>query len=154
MKTAFTLIAVILFLLACGCTTTAPVPQPGQAAAVPVTAVSSEAPATPDLAGTWTGTMKGYEEGIGFTDYNNTPITMVVTEQKGRIFSCSLTFGHNSTEKLACAGVIGRDGRTFAMVEGVNGYTAGELTGTDTMELTHIDDARPFGAALDTLKRV
>jgi hypothetical protein len=98
--------------------------------------------------------MTGYEEGVGFTDYNNTKITMVVTEQKGRIFSCYLTFGHTSTEKLACAGVIGRDGRTFAMVEGVNGYTAGEIIGTDTIELTHIDDAQPFGAALDTLTRV
>jgi hypothetical protein len=153
MKTALVLVTLILVMLACGCTGSAPAQQPGAAATDMAGSVPAAVPATPDLVGTWTGTMTGYEEGMGFTDYNNTPITLVVTEQKGRIFSCYLTFGHNSTEKLACAGVIGRDGRTFSMVEDINGFTAGELTGTGTMELTHIDDSQPYGAALDTLKR-
>jgi hypothetical protein len=97
--------------------------------------------------------MLGYEEGIGFTDYNRLPITMVVTEQKDRLFAGHLKFG-NRTETLAIAGVISRDGRTFALVENVNGYTTGELTGTDTIELTHVDDSDPYSVALDTLKRV
>ncbi|MDO9325436.1 MAG: hypothetical protein Q7T80_10825 [Methanoregula sp.] len=79
---------------------------------------------------------------------------MIVTEQQGRLFSGNLKFGSNSTETMPIAGVISRDGRTFAMVENANGYTSGELTGTDTMELTFMDDADPYSAALDTLKRV
>jgi hypothetical protein len=150
MKTALTLLILVLALLASGCTSPAPSPA---ATAATTTPVAPPVPATPDLVGTWTGTMLGYEEGIGFTDYNRLPITLVVTEQKERLFAGHLKFG-NRTETLAMAGVISRDGRTFALVENVNGYTTGELTGTDTMELTHVDDADPYSVALDTLKRV
>ena len=157
MKTAFALIIVIIVMLACGCTASAPAQQAASPATGQAPASGIPAPVgpveTPSLVGTWAGTMAGYEKNTGFTTYNNTPIRLVVTEQKGRIFSCYVTFGHNSTEQLACAGVIGSNGRTFALVEDVNGYTTGELTGPDTMELIHIDDAQPFGAALDTLKR-
>ncbi len=150
MKTALTLIILVLALLASGCTSTTLSPA---AASVTPAPVAPPVPAIPDLTGTWTGTMLGYEEGVGFTDYNRLPITMVVTEQKERLFAGHLKFG-NRTETLAMAGVISRDGRTFALVEDVNGYTTGELTGTDTIELTHVDDADPYSVALDTLKRV
>ena len=157
MKTALTLIILILAVLACGCTATAPSSQatPGAAAtaATPPVPATPVAVATPDLTGTWTGTMLGYEEGVGFTDYNNLAITMVVTEQKGRLFAGHLKFG-NRTEPLAMAGVIGRDGTTFALVENVNGYTTGAIIGGDTIELTHVDDADPYSVALDTLKKV
>ena len=148
MKIALMILLVILAVLACGCTATAPSATP--AAATP----AAPAPITPNLAGTWIGTMLGYEERIGFTDYDKMPITMVVTEQQGRLFSGYLKFGVNSTQTLAMAGVIGRDGKTFAIVENINGYTTGELIGTDTIELTHVDDADPYSVAIDTLKRV
>ena len=148
MKIALTILLVILAVLACGCTATAPSATP--AAATP----AAPAPITPNLLGTWIGTMLGYEERIGFTDYDKMPITMVVTEQQGRLFSGYLKFGVNSTQTLAMAGVIGRDGKTFAIVENVTGYTTGEFIGTDTIELTHVDDADPYSVAIDTLKRV
>ncbi len=148
MKTALTLVILVLALLASGCTSTAPSPAAAASAATPAPA----APASPNLTGTWTGTMLGYEEGTGFTDYNNETISMVVTEQRGRLFAGHLVFG-NSSATLAMAGVISRDGRTFALVENVNGYTTGEFTGADTIELTHADDADPYSVALDTLKR-
>jgi hypothetical protein len=151
MKTVLTIL-LVLALLACGCTSTAPSPAATAATTTPAP-VAPSVPATPNLTGTWTGTMLGYEEGTGFTDYNRLPITMVVTEQKERLFVGHLKFG-NRTETLAIAGVISRDGRTFALVENVNGYTTGELTGTDTIELTHVDDSDPYSVALDTLKRV
>jgi len=151
MKIALTtILMVILALLACGCTSTVTPSSATLAAATPAAAF----PATPNLIGTWTGTMYGYEENIGFTDYGKMPITLVVTEQQGRLFSGHLKFGVNRTETLAMAGVIGRDGKTFAMVENVNGYTTGEIIGSDTIELTHVDDADPYSVALDTLKRV
>lgn len=148
MKIALSIILVILAVLACGCTATAPSATP--AAATTTAAV----PTTPNLLGTWIGTMLGYEERIGFTDYGKMPITMVVTEQQGRLFSGYLKFGVNSTQNLAMAGVIGRDGKTFSIVENVNGYTTGEFIGTDTIELIHVDDADPYSVAIDTLKRV
>ncbi len=142
MKTVVVLLVIIFAVLACGCTSTAP-PVPAAPAA-----------ATPDLKGTWTGTMLGYEEGTGFTDYNRAPMSMVVTEQQGRLFAGHLLVTFNSTKlTIPIAGVIGRDGRTFALVENVNGYTTGEIVGSDTIELTHVDDARPYSVALDTLKR-
>lgn len=148
MKIAIVILLVILAALVCGCTSTAP-------AAVPVPATTTPAAAaTPNLIGTWTGQMQGFEERIGYTDYGKMSMTMVVTEQQGRLFSGHLIFGVNSTETMPMAGVISRDGRTFAMVENVNGNAAGELTGTNTMELTFIDDADPYSVSLDTLRRV
>lgn len=143
MKTALTIILIILAVLACGCTTSTPA-----AAQTPAQSV------TPALSGTWTGTMQGYEEGTGFTDYNREPITMVVTGQQGRLFSGYLTFAGNASFRLPMAGVISRDGKSFAMVEDVNGYTTGDIISSDEIQLTHIDDAQPYSAALDTLKKV
>jgi hypothetical protein len=134
MKIVATILMIVLAVLASGCTTPAPA-------------------ATPVLSGTWTGTMQGYEEGTGFTDYNKSTITMVITEQQGRLFAGYLTFGTNTTRKLPIAGVISRDGRTFALVEDVNGYTTGEITGTGEIQLTHVDDSQPYSVALDTLKK-
>jgi hypothetical protein len=150
MKIALTSLILVFVVLACGCTATAPASQTTTAA----TTLAAATLTPQNLIGTWTGTMQGYEEGTGFTDYGSMPITMVVTEQQGRLFAGHLKFGFNSTETLACAGVIGRDGRTFALVENVNGYTTGELISADTIELTHVDDAEPYSVALDTLKRV
>jgi hypothetical protein len=148
MKTALTLLLIVLALLASGCTS--------QVAPAGSDMTRTQAPniAVPNLSGTWTGTMQGYEEGVGFTDYNKEAITMVVNGQQGRLFSGYLTFGSNTTKKLPLAGVVSRDGRTFTMVEDVNGYTTGEFTGNDEIQLTHIDDAQPYSVALDTLKRV
>ncbi len=148
MKIAFLLVIIVMTVLACGCTASAP-SQPLTPATLPAAAT----PVTPDLTGTWTGTSTGYAEGTGFTDYGNAPLTMTVTEQKGRIFSGTVKVGKNSTETIAIAGVISRDGRTFALVENVNGYTTGEITGPGTIELTHVDDGDPYEVALDTLKR-
>jgi hypothetical protein len=132
MKTALAILVIIIAVLATGCTTSAP--------AAPVTPVPTQA-VIPSIFGTWTGTMQGYEEGIGFTDHNKKEITMVVTEQQGRIFAGYLTFGTNTSRKIPMAGVVSRDGKTFAMVEDVNGYTTREFVGNDEIQLTHIDDA-------------
>lgn len=148
MKIALIPIILVIAVLACGCTATAPASQALPAATAP------EAPAvTPDLKGTWTGTSLSYEEGVGFTDFNKTPLSLVITEQQGRLFSGHLQFGSVHEKTIPVAGVISRDGRTFAMVEDVNGFTTGELTGTGTMELTHVDDAQPYSVALDMLER-
>lgn len=143
MKTTFTILLVILAVLACGCTTAAP---PATPAAEPV---------IPDLVGTWTGPTQGYARDSGFTNYGNTPFSMVVTEQQGRIFAGhTLLILEGKTYTTPMAGVIGRDGRTLSIVEENNGYTNGEITAADTIELTWRKDTAPFSTAFDTLKRV
>ena len=149
MKIPFIILLVILAVLASGCTAPAPSSQTTTAAVTPA------APAIPDLTGTWTGTMLGYGEGKGFDDYPNQTITMVVTEQRGRIFAGHFVFRLTKSEyTVPMAGILGSNGRTLSLVENANGYTFGEITAKDEIQLTHLDDADPFGVALDTLKRV
>lgn len=151
MKIAITILLVILAVLASGCTSSAPA-----ATAIPA-AVTTPAPlpVTPSLLGTWTGTMLGYDEGLGYSDYGNATISMIVTEQQGRLFSGTLKFSINGTDyRIPLAGSIGRNGRTFALVEEGNGYTTGEIIDNDEIQLTHMDNSKPISVAIDTLKKV
>ncbi len=158
-KTAFTIFLVLLLaLLAAGCTSASQPAAP--AAATPVPAATQAAPAhapaaaVPDLVGTWNGTMQGYEEGKGYMDMSKDTMSMVVTEQKGRIFSGHYVFVLQTRQiELPFAGIIGADGTSLSIVENANGYTTGTVSG-NTIELTHMDDADPYSVAIDTLKRV
>ena len=108
----------------------------------------------PDLVGTWTGTTLGYVHGTGFTKYGNAPFSLVITEQQDRIFAGYTNLVLNGTDrKTPLTGIIARDGKTLAIVEESNGYTIGEITGPDTIELTWRNDRVPASAALDILKR-
>jgi hypothetical protein len=153
MKIAYTLLVIILAVVACGCTTSAPAAAPS---ATPVqTLAGATAAAIPDLTGTWTGPMKGYDEGTGFSDYPDLKVTMTVTEQHGRIFAGEFVFGVNGTEtKSGFAGAIGRDGRTLSIAEKNGGYCTGEILAADEMELTYMDDSSPYSIAIDSFKRV
>lgn len=147
-KTVVVLLIVLASVLAAAGCTSAAQPAP---AAPPVTAAA--APATPDLTGTWTGTMQGYEEGKGFMDMSKDTIVMVVSEQKGRIIAGNFTFVLQTRQiDMPFAGIISADGRTLSIVENANGYTTGTISG-DTIELTHLDDADPYSVAIDTLRR-
>lgn len=139
---------VILAVLACGCTAQAP--------SATTSAIITPAPnsAIPSLIGTWTGPMQTYDEGTGFSDFGNVPISLVITEQKGRIFAGSLQFVVNGSRiSTPIAGVIGRDGRTFSLMERSYGYATGELVADDGIEMTWMHDGSPYGVALDTLRR-
>jgi PBP1b-binding outer membrane lipoprotein LpoB len=148
MKTAYVLL-IIIAVLACGCTSA---PQAAPAATAEPAAPAE--PVIPDLVGTWTGPMTGYQEDIGFTDYHQKPMSMVVTEQQGRIFAGHLVITlSNATRTTPFAGVIAKNGKTFSMVENENGYSHGEIIADNSIELTWMTDKTPIGAALDTLKR-
>lgn len=145
MKIACIILLITLAVLASGCTSA---PQ-----AAPVAASPAE-PVIPNLVGTWTGPMTGYQEDLGFTDYHQKPMSMVVTEQQGRIFAGHLVITlSNATRTTPFAGVIAKNGKTFSMVENENGYSHGEIIADDAIELTWMRDRTPIGAALDTLKR-
>ena len=139
MKTAFTLLAIVLFVLACGCLATTPAGTPS---------------ALPDLIGNWTGPMEGYDEGTGFTDYPYLTIVMVVEEQHGRLFSGHFLLNSNGTEwSIEMAGAIGRDNRTLTITERDGGYCLGEVVAPNEIELTYVQDGSPYSIAIDYLKR-
>ncbi len=150
MKIAFAILLVIIAVLACGCTSTAPAES--SCPVIPVTNVT----AIPDLTGNWTGPMKGYDEGTGFTDYPDLTMRLTVTEQHDRIFSGYLVFTYKSSEKESesVAGVISRDGRTLTMVEKGGGYNTGIILSNDEIELTYVNDGTPYSIAVDSFRRV
>jgi len=143
MKTALTFLVIVIAVLACGCTAAS-----SSVPAAPVQAI-------PNLTGTWSGPMYGYDEGTGFTDYHNEPISMVVTGQQERIFAGHFSFLFNGTPyTIPFAGVIGRDGKTLTITEKDNGYTSGVMIAENEIELTYLHDKKPYSASIDTLKRV
>jgi ABC-type transport system substrate-binding protein len=154
MKIAFVVIVVVFAVLACGCTAAAP-SGTGASPSVTPTETTAASIAVPDITGTWTGSMQGYDEGTGYSTYPNMSIAMVVTEQHDRIFTGYVLFRWNGGEsKTDLAGVIGRDGRTFSMIEKDNGYTFGEILSKDEIELIYLNDGTPsYSVAVDTLKR-
>lgn len=144
MKSVPAILVLILALLACGCTTTGTTPDVTTPAVPPV----------PDLTGTWTGTMNGYDEGIGFNDHANGTIVLNVTSQRDRIFAGRIVIIEDNaplfTENFT--GAIGRNGLTFALVE-ESGYGLGEILGRDEIEFIYLNDAPPFSISIDSLKR-
>jgi len=149
MRNAGILLIVILAVLAAGCTASAP-PAATNPATTPTTT-----PTIPILVGTWNGPSAGYEEGVGFSDYRDLDIRMIVTEQKDRVFAGRILFVVNGTESATeFAGVIGREGRTFAMSEQTGGYCFGEILGPDTIEITYLEDGSPYSASIDAFTRV
>ena len=109
----------------------------------------------PDLVGTWTGPVKGYIEGVGFRESTTAVMTMVVTEQKDRLFTGYMVFpllsGKTRTEGFA--GVIARDGKTLHLVEYTTGYDDGTIVSANEIELMNADDSEPAMLGIDTLKR-
>jgi hypothetical protein len=149
MKTVLALLVVIIAVLVCGCTASAP--SGTTASPSGITAAS----ALPNLTGTWTGPMQGYVEKTGFTNYPYLTVVFAVTEQHGRLFSGYMTFTENGTQSMSgFAGVIGRDNRTFTLAEKDGGYSSGEMVGPDEMEITYLKDGTQYSAVVDSFKRV
>ncbi len=154
MKTAFTILLIIIAVIACGCTAASPAApvSPSVPAAVPA---EKTVPYIPNLTGTWTGPMQGYDQGTGFSDYPALGVKMTITEQKGRVFAGHIVFTTNGTESVSgFAGAIGRDGRTLSISEEAGGYCTGEVVGEDEIELVYMEDGSPYSIAIDSFKRV
>jgi hypothetical protein len=153
MKILFTTLILVIAILACGCTSaTAPAgtpPAPG-AATIPAAAAT-----IPNIAGTWAGPVTGYDQGVGFTNYPTLNLSMVVSEQRGRIFAGTIHFVFNGTPaSTGFAGVIGRDGRSFDFAEEGGGYATGEILSPDEIEVRYMHDGSPYSAAVDSFRRV
>ena len=153
MKITYILLVIILAVVVCGCTASAPAAAPP--APPTQTLAAATAAAIPNLTGTWTGPMKGYDEGTGFSDYPDLKVTMTVSEQYGRIFAGEFVFAVNGSEtKSGFAGTIGRDGRTLSIAERNGGYCTGGMLSADEMELTYMEDGSPYSIAIDSFRRV
>jgi len=118
MKTAATILLILIAVVACGCSAAAPAQQSWASASG-----SAAVTGIPDLTGTWTGPMQGYDQGTGFSVYRTLIVKMNITEQEGRIFAGKILFTQNGNESASgFAGVVGRDGRTLFITEEYGGY--------------------------------
>jgi hypothetical protein len=145
MRIAAIVLLVGVMVITCGCTSPAP--------AVTPTAATAQAP--PDLTGTWKGPTIGYYPGVGYTDFDTTNMSMIVSSQQGRIFAGTLVFaGNYGTNTVEFSGVIGRDGRTLSLPQKTGGYAFGEITGPGEIELVYVDDGMNYTSAIDTLRKV
>jgi hypothetical protein len=145
MKTAGLLLLLNIAVLAGGCAAAPPAVPPLQ----------ETTPAIPNLTGTWTGPMQGYDQGSGFSDYPDLAVSMVISEQHGRIFAGTFVFTTNGTETVSgFAGAIGRDGRTFTIAEELGGYCTGEVLATDEIGMIYMEDGSPYSIAIDSFRRV
>jgi hypothetical protein len=152
MKNTIAILILVLAVLVSGCTSASSPASP----ATPVTQ-SSEPPAViPDLTGTWTGPMKGYDEYAGFTDYTNFTVEIHITEQRDRIFTGTIVFAPKGGKvtTTGIAGAISADGKTFSIVEKEWGYSTGRIIARDEIEITYLNDHTPYSAAIDSFKRV
>jgi hypothetical protein len=145
MKIACIPLILVLSVLAGGCTAAPPAVPPAP----------ETTPVIPNLTGTWTGPMQGYDQGSGFSDYPDLAVSMIVSEQHGRIFAGTFVFTANGTETVSgFAGAIGRDGRTFTIAEELGGYCAGEVLGADKSEMIYREDGSPYSIAIDSFRRI
>ncbi len=149
MKRILWIFAIVLAVLAAGCAA----PEPRSPDGAPGNMTMPE-PVPPDLLGTWTGTMNGYDKGIGFNPHTGGTMVLTVTGQHGRVFAGTLTIMENNATLTAegFAGTIGRDGRTITIVEEA-GYCTGELISPDEMEFVYMNDGSAFSISIDSLKR-
>ncbi|PKG32754.1 hypothetical protein [Methanoregula sp.] len=148
MKITAIALLIIIAVIACGCTTPAPAAAPSSTnEALPALAI-------PDLTGTWTGPMTGYEPDAGFTNYGNTTMSMIVSEQQGRIFTGTFVFGSgNNTETIPFSGVIGRNGRTLTIPQKTGGYSFGEVISSGEIELIYVSDGTHYSSSIDMLRK-
>jgi hypothetical protein len=105
----------------------------------------------PNLVGNWTGSYEGYANDIGYKNETGA-LTLVISEQKGRLFTGNLIELGQETEGIS--GVIALDNKTLYMSESDMGYDIGTILSNDTMELLYLEDGKTGGAIIDEFHRV
>lgn len=149
MKYVLVILVLITTILIAGCTASSP--QSG----APAVSTTSSVLAYPNLTGSWTGPMEGYDQGTGFSDYNNLSVMMTISEQHGRVFAGNMTIKGDGLDVVSgIAGVIAADNRTFSIAEEYGGYCFGEILSPDTIDMTYLDDGSPYSAAVNRFRRV
>lgn len=149
MKYVLVIFVLIISILIAGCTASSP--QSGS----PAVSTTSSVLAYPNLTGSWTGPMEGYDKGTGFSDYKNLSVVMTITEQQGRIFAGNMTIKGDGLDVVSgIAGVIAVDNRTFSIAEEYGGYCFGDVLSPDAIDMTYLDDGSPYSAAVNRFTRI
>lgn len=114
----------------------------------------------PNLVGNWTGAGEGYQNGKGYLNEREAGVlTMMVSEQKGRLFTGSLIINASSKHEVispmieAFSGVIGLDNKTLYIAEYDKGYDIGTLISNDKAELCYLEDGKNAEAFIISLTR-
>ncbi|MHB8163592.1 MAG: hypothetical protein ACYDDV_04475 [Methanoregula sp.] len=148
MKIAFTILVLILAVLACGCTATAPATPAASAATPAVTATTT----IPGVTGIWTGTTVGHSQLEGFREH--TSAVYNISAQQGHAFAGTKEYvradGNKYTENFS--GTVSSRGEIF-MGDNMGGIADGMMTGTDSMELGYAEDGPDTKAYLLILSR-
>jgi len=145
MRTAFTILVLILAVLACGCTATAP-------ATPAVTPAVTTTTTIPGVTGIWTGTSEGHSQLEGFLEH--TSAVYNISAQKGHAFTGTKQYmradGNKYTENFS--GTVSSRGEIF-MGDNMGGIADGMMTGPDSMELGYAEDGPDAKAYLLILSR-
>jgi hypothetical protein len=114
----------------------------------------------PNLIGNWTGPGEGYQNGTGYLNEDEAGVlTMMISEQKGRLFTGNLAINASSEHKVlspmteAFSGIIGLDNKTLYIAEYDKGYDIGTLISNDKAELCYLEDGKNAGAFIISLTR-
>ena len=150
MRTTFTIIVVILAVLAGGCTIQPPAAAPSATPATSPATVTTTA--IPDVTGIWTGMTYGDSQTEGFRQHDKSRYN--ISKQKGYAFSGSKEYirGDGTTYYENFSGVVSNSG-VISMADNPRGYSFGILTGPDTMELHYVEDGPEAKAYLSLFTR-
>ncbi len=115
----------------------------------------------PNLVGNWTGSGEGYQNGKGYLNESEAGIlTMMVSEQNGRLFTGNLIINASSEHKVISpmiegfSGAIGLDNKTLYIAEYDKGYDLGTLITNGKAELCYLEDGKNAGAFVISLTKV
>jgi hypothetical protein len=144
MKIALAILLVILAVIACGCTGTAP--------ATPAAAPTVTVTTPPSLTGIWTGTSAGHFNAVGFREQLTPKYN--VTVQKGQSFVgyVEYTRPNGTRDSEEFSGVINNRGEIYMAQVGA-GVAIGYLSDPDTMKFSYIEDGSDAKALIAHLNR-
>ncbi len=110
----------------------------------------------PNLVGDWTGSQNTYvAENGSYKLYENQSTSLVITEQKDRLFTGYVTYTSDGKEIVEnLAGAIGLDNKTFHMAEMNEGYDFGTIISSDKIELIYLADGENGRTVINTLSRI
>ncbi len=110
----------------------------------------------PDLVGNWTGSQNAYiAENGSYKLLENESTSLVVTEQKYRLFTGYVTYPSDGKEIVEnLAGAIGLDNKTFYMAELNEGYDFGTIISDNEIELIYLADGENGRTVINTLYRI
>jgi len=110
----------------------------------------------PDLVGNWAGSQNTYvAENGSYKLLENESTSLVITEQKDRLFTGYVTYPSDGKEIVeSFAGAIGLDNKMFYIAELNEGYDFGTIISDDEIELIYLADGENGRTVINTLYRI